>query len=100
MNKTARFYLLFVFIPMTLILVMQSFWGVSQQTENIPYSRFQHELEQGHIKSVVVGAQSIHGEFTTPQGGKTRFSTVPVPTDLRRELQKAGVQYTGAPDNT
>ncbi|MDA3920518.1 MAG: ATP-dependent zinc metalloprotease FtsH, partial [Salinisphaera sp.] len=100
MNKTPQSYLVYALIPIAVFMALQGVWRTAQQTQELPYSAFQHALAQGHIKNVVVGTQSIHGEFTTPQGGKTKFSTVPVPAALRAELDKAGVQYTGAPDNT
>ncbi|MGN8159611.1 ATP-dependent zinc metalloprotease FtsH [Salinisphaera sp. RV14] len=100
MNKSTQIYWLFALIPIIVIVLLQSLQVTGQQSQVLAYSAFQHELAQGHIKSVIVGADSITGEFTQAQDGKTRFSTVPIPADLRAELDKAGVQYSGAPDHT
>ncbi|AWN17162.1 ATP-dependent zinc metalloprotease FtsH [Salinisphaera sp. LB1] len=99
-NKNFYPYIWSVLIPVLVLIAMVQFSTGGSQPAKLPYSAFQHELTQGHIKSVVVGQRSISGEFKQPQNGKRRFTTLRVPPDIRAELDKAGVTYRGAPDTS
>ncbi|MGN8200283.1 ATP-dependent zinc metalloprotease FtsH [Salinisphaera sp. RV14] len=99
-NKNLYPYIWSVLIPVLVLIAMVQFSTGGSQPAKLPYSAFQHELAQGHIKSVVVGQQSISGEFKQPQNGKRQFTTLRVPADIRAELDKAGVTYRGAPDTS
>ncbi|MGN8159399.1 ATP-dependent zinc metalloprotease FtsH [Salinisphaera sp. SWV1] len=99
-NKNLYPYIWSVLIPVLVLIAMVQFSTGGSQPAKLPYSAFQHELAQGHIKSVVVGQQSLSGEFKQPQNGKRQFTTLRVPADIRAELDKAGVSYRGAPDTS
>ncbi|MGB7757014.1 MAG: ATP-dependent zinc metalloprotease FtsH, partial [Salinisphaera sp.] len=100
MNKKLYPYIWSVLIPVLVLITMMQLSNDRSSPVTLPYSAFQHELAQGHIKDVVVGQQSISGEFKQPQNGKSRFTTLRVPPDIRAELDKAGVTYRGAPDTS
>ncbi|MES1935768.1 ATP-dependent zinc metalloprotease FtsH [Salinisphaera hydrothermalis] len=100
MNKNIYPYIWSVLIPVLVLIAMMQFTHSNTESVSLPYSAFQKELNQGNIKDVTIGTQSIRGDFKQPRDGKTHFTTLRVPEDLRTELDKAGVTYRGAPDTT
>ena len=84
----AAFLLLF---PWTLL-----FEGVTPAS--IPYSRFEQLLEDGKVKSVVVGTDTIQGEATDIVANNTKsFVTDRVPLDLAARLAGYHVDYAARP---
>ena len=82
------------------VLLLQDLWVAGRSVETIPYSAFESYVEQGRVKSVTVGSDSIRGTFTEPQNGKTEFVTARVEPDLADRLAAKGVTVTGAVENT
>ena len=101
MDKKTQLHIWYIVAAIIGVFLLQALWTSGQHTKRIPYSQFQQDLKNGQIKNVVVGSQTIHGAFTSPQDGKTHFVTVPVsPPQLSEQLDKAGVQYSGAVEHT
>ena len=66
--------------------------------ESIPYSDFQKQLDAGQIGKVTIAGDVIRGEYKEKQkNGATTFTTERVPTDIANDLQKHGVEFSGAP---
>lgn len=100
MKSNPSAYVWAVLIPLIVLFALLQFTAGNQEAARLPYSVFQKELAQGHIQNVVVGKQSISGEFTEPRDGKKRFTTLIVPPEISAELEKAGVEYRGTLDTT
>lgn len=66
----------------------------------LPYSQFEAYLAQGLIDDVVVGSDHMRGSFTVPQDGREACPTTRVEPGLAQRLDRAGVTYTGAVENT
>jgi cell division protease FtsH len=101
MHKRIHFsvwYLLGVFL---LIAIIHGFVN-SQSAERIPYSKFKEYLNKGRVKYVYIGADSIHGEVISEEGGRKGKPFVVAKVDdpdLVRELEKNKVEYAGQFEN-
>ncbi|WP_340110593.1 ATP-dependent zinc metalloprotease FtsH [Pikeienuella sp. HZG-20] len=100
MNRKTQINGWYIFLAILGVLFLQDLWERNQTIEAIPYSQFETYLDQGAVSEVTVGGDSIRGVFKTPKDGKTGFVTTPVPLDLADRLEKAGVIYSGAVENT
>ncbi|WP_423820650.1 ATP-dependent zinc metalloprotease FtsH [Salinisphaera sp. SPP-AMP-43] len=100
MKSNPSAYVWAVLIPLIILFALLQFTAGNQEAARVPYSVFQKELAQGHVQNVVVGKQSISGEFIEPRNGKKRFTTLIVPPEISAELAKAGVEYRGTLDTT
>ena len=96
MNKQHTFNFGYLFVALLIILGIQ-LWAEAQQVDRIPYSQFVQMLDKKEIASATVGDTSIQGTFKKPQDGKTAFVTERVDPDIAKQLEAAGVEYTGAP---
>ncbi len=95
-----RFNALYIVLAVAGVLLLQYFYGVSQQVEPIPYSTFERLLNEGQIKSVSITDRQIVGEYKTPQEGKTRFVTTRVDPELAGKLTQKGVEFRGVVEST
>lgn len=94
-------YILWYFLAFMIgLLMIQDLWQGERDVREIPYSEFQQQLADGTIANVVVGPQRIRGEFKSAQDGVTGFTTIPVPADVRADLEQAGVEYRAVQDRT
>ncbi|MDH3201705.1 MAG: ATP-dependent zinc metalloprotease FtsH [Myxococcales bacterium] len=84
-------YLLAAVVAASLLLQV---WQSSETVAPIPYSQFEHLLEDGKVKEVVVTDDALRGELTEPIDGKTRFATNQVDPDLAKDLRAHGVKYS------
>ncbi|MGA8261427.1 MAG: ATP-dependent zinc metalloprotease FtsH [Arenicellales bacterium] len=101
MEKKTQLNIWYFIAAFVLLLLFQSWWAQHQQVETIPYSRFEQDLSKGLIKDVVVRGDYITGEFKEAlQSGKKQFITTRVPPDLAERLNKAGIEYSAAAQNT
>ena len=67
----------------------------STAVATIDYSEFQTLLEKGQVEEVVISANEIRGELSTPYEGKERFVTTRVDRDIAEALEAHGVTYRG-----
>ncbi|HSM42080.1 MAG TPA: ATP-dependent zinc metalloprotease FtsH [Afifellaceae bacterium] len=96
MNKQHTFNIGYLLVALMVILAIQV-WSEARLIERIPYSQFVQMLEKKEIASVTVGDTSIEGTYKNPVDGKTAFVTSPVDPDIAKQLEAAGVEFTGAP---
>jgi cell division protease FtsH len=100
LERKTQVNLWYVVIAVFAILALQHFWLQSQTIEQISYSEFQRDLEQGNIKDVGGGDKFIRGSYAKPHNGKTQFVTARVEPGLAERPAKSNVEYTGAVENT
>ncbi|WP_203141415.1 ATP-dependent zinc metalloprotease FtsH [Marinobacter mangrovi] len=93
-------YLWYALIFLFGMLALRDYLQGNSDVRTIPYSEFQQALADGQVASVVIGSDRIRGEYKSPQGGVSKFTTIPVPADLRADLEKAGVEYSATRDQT
>ena len=80
------------------VLLFQQFWSSYSQIETIPYSEFEHLLDQGKIAEVTVGTDTVQGSVKEPlPSGKREFFAIRVDPQLADKLAKHGVVVKGAP---
>jgi cell division protease FtsH len=77
------------------LLLAQDWWVRRQAVASIGYGEFQRLVREKQVASVVVGRDRVTGEFTAERAGKKRFVAVRVEPDVARELDAAGVSYSG-----
>jgi cell division protease FtsH len=100
MEKRTQVNVWYFVIAMFAILAVQHFWTQAQTVEQITYSEFQRDLEQGNIKDVAVSDRYIRGTYTAPKNGKTEFVTTRVEPGIADHLKKSGVSYKGVVEST
>ncbi|MCM2332906.1 MAG: ATP-dependent zinc metalloprotease FtsH, partial [Anaeromyxobacteraceae bacterium] len=95
MDQKTRFNLFYVALAVMGVLLIQDIWARSQAVANIPYSQFQGLVRAGDVEKVVIGPDRIEGSLKKPLEGKSRFVTTRVDPDISKELDAAGVTYSG-----
>jgi cell division protease FtsH len=100
LDKKTQLHLWYAFVAIFLVLMIQDWWRTARETELIPYSSFLAFVERGQVTGITVSDQYVRGSFTEPQNGKTQFVTARVDPAVAQELQKHGVEFTGAVENT
>jgi len=91
-------YFLLAFIA---ILIFQQLWSVYTSTEVIPFSEFNQLLNEKKIAEVEVGNKVIRATLKEPlPDGRKQLLTVRVDPTVARELEKEGVKFSGAMENT
>ncbi len=78
------------------LVMMVSLFGNGAQAggQEIGYSAFREQVDQGRVKDVTISADRITGTLTSGEA----FSTTPVASDttLTQLLEEKGVEYTGS----
>jgi cell division protease FtsH len=77
------------------VLLAQDWWVRSQAVATIGYGEFQKLAREKQLASVVVGSNRVTGAFKEERSGKRRFVAVRVEPDIAKELDAAGVPYSG-----
>ena len=67
MNANFRNFALWVIIGLLLIALFQLFQNPGQRTEtnNIPFSQFLNQAEQGDVREVTIQGQQVTGQYTS-----------------------------------
>jgi cell division protease FtsH len=99
LNKKHQFNFSYFVLAFLVITALQ-IWLGGRNIAQIPYSEFQQLLTGGQVSEVVVSENRIEGKFSTPRNGKTYFQTRRIEPAIAAELNAAGVEYTGATENT
>ncbi|MBM2827728.1 MAG: hflB [Actinobacteria bacterium] len=95
MDKT-RFNMIYIFVALLGVLLLQNVLVRYQGVATIPYSDFQKLLRENKVAEVVISANEIRGQLKEPlTGGQRKFVTTRVETDLAGDLEKYGVKYSG-----
>jgi len=91
-------YFLLAFIA---ILIFQQLWSIYTSTEVIPFSEFTQLLNDKKIAEVEVSEKVIRATLKEPlPDGRKQVLTVRVDPTLAGELEKDGVKFSGAVENT
>jgi cell division protease FtsH len=96
MERKVHFNFWYIVLAILAILLLQQWWGQSQQVETIPYSEFRALLEQGQVEEVSVAENYVRGKLREPQpDGRQYIFTARVDPELAKDLEKYGVVYRG-----
>ena len=89
------------FVAAGLLMMFQGWWAAHQTVKSVPYSEFLQLLHDHKLKSVQVEGQNVTGELLQKlPDGRTIVEAIAVPEYIQKDLQAAGVQYTGALPDT
>ena len=97
MNANFRSFALWVIIGLLLIALFQLFQNPTQHTnsQEIPFSQFVTDVEQGEIKTVTIIGQQVTGKMSDTSSFQTYVPEND--TTLIPLLQKNGVSITAKP---
>jgi len=99
-DRQRRWNVIFLIVAVVGVLAVQYIYTQYQQIAQIPYSQFETYLEEGRVKSVEVGNETISGEFSEPVEGQDYFVTRRVTEDFAQQLRDKNVTYDGTVENT
>src|SRR5919201_12161 len=96
MNANLRNFALWVIIVLLLLALFTLFQNPGQRasTQDIPFSQLLSEVDQNHVRDVVIQGQEIHGTFTNGSSFQTYAPSDPT---LVKRLYDAKVQITAKP---
>lgn len=104
MEKKTKFSIWYVILAFWGLLLIQNFYIQAFQTEEIPYSDFLADLDNGKIAEVTILSNRIEGKYQgeAPDRGKQRiFRTIRVnDPDLVKKLIEKNVKFTGVIEST
>ena len=100
MEKKTQLNIWYFVIAVMAILFLQNLWSQTQTVERIPYSQFRQYLADDMIAEVVVTETTIRGVLRQPIDGRTQVIAVRVEPEMAQDLEKFGVQFTGAVEST
>lgn len=101
MDKKAQVNFWFIVVAVLSLLLVQNLYTQYTQVEPIPYSRFQHLLEQGGVAEIAITENQIFGTLKEKHAdGFKDFVTTRVEPDLAEILDKHHVVYTGVVQST
>ena len=101
MDKKTNINIGFIVAAFLTLLLVQSLYSQYTQIEHIPYSRFQHFLEQGQIAEIAITENQIYGTLKEKHAdGFKDFVTTRVEPELAEILDKHNVIYTGVVQST
>jgi cell division protease FtsH len=98
MNKN-RFHFAYALLALLGVMFIHDLWSSYRQILVLPYSQFQQLVREKKVAEVQVGEDRLQGTLKEPLEGKTRFVTNRVGAELSKELDEAGVKYTGTAEN-
>lgn len=101
MDKKTHLNFWFVIVALLSLMMIQSFYQRYTQIEPIPYSRFQHLLEQEQIAEIAITENQIIGTLKEKHAdGFKEFVTTRVDPEFAEMLDKYHVVYTGVVQST
>jgi cell division protease FtsH len=99
-ERKHHFAVWYVFAAFLGVMLIQYVWLAFSQVQTIPYSQFEHLLDENKISEVLVGPDSIQGTLKQPlPDGRKLFYTVRVDPALADKLKAHDVTITGAPSS-
>jgi len=100
-SQNNQFNFFYFFIALMAILLIQDAWQNWKKVDQVPYNTFQTYLEEGRVKSIIIGKNQITGELLeTREDEKKRFATKKVETDLVTQLEKYDIRYERVIEST
>ncbi|SER09755.1 cell division protease FtsH [Nitrosomonas sp. Nm51] len=101
MDKKEQINFWYVIAAVLGVLFLQNLYTQYTQVEPIPYSRFQHLLEQGQIEKISITDQHIYGSLKSRHADDFKeFVTTRVEPEFAEELEKYHVEYSGIVKST
>lgn len=101
MDKKTHINFWFVIVALLSLLLVQNLYSQYTHVEPIPYSRFQHFLEQGSVAEIAITEHQIFGTLKEKNtDGFKDFVTTRVEPELAAVLDKHNVVYTGVVQST
>ena len=101
MDKKAQINFWFVTVAILSLLLIQNLYTQYTQVKPIPYSHFQHLLEQGSVAEIAITEHQIFGTLKEKHAdGFKDFVTTRVEPGLAEILDKHNVVYTGVVQST
>lgn len=101
MDKKTNVNIVFIVAAFLTLLLVQSLYSQYTQIEPIPYSRFQHFLEQGRVAEIAITENQIFGTLKEKHAdGFKDFVTTRVEPEFAEMLDKHNVVYTGVVQST
>lgn len=101
MDKKVQINFWFIVVAMLSLLLIQNLYNQYTQVKPIPYSQFQHFLEQGRIAEIAITQNQIFGTLKEKHAdGYKDFVTTRVEPGLAEILDKHNVVYTGVVQST
>ena len=101
MDKRTSFNIWYVMAAMLAILMFQAVLEQARRVEPISYSTFRTYLAEKRIDQLVVTESRITGHIRDAKPGEpTAFVTARVEPDFARQLEQAGVEFTGGSDQS
>ncbi|MGH6715923.1 MAG: ATP-dependent zinc metalloprotease FtsH [Bradyrhizobium sp.] len=96
MNANLRNFALWVIIVLLLLALFTLFQNPGQHTssQDVSFSQLLNEVDQGHVRTVVIQGHEIHGNFTNGSSFQTYAPNDPT---LVQRLYKSKVQITAKP---
>ncbi|MGH6780226.1 MAG: ATP-dependent zinc metalloprotease FtsH [Bradyrhizobium sp.] len=96
MNANLRNFALWVIIVLLLLALFTLFQNPGQHTssQDISFSQLLNEVDQGHVRNVVIQGHEIHGTFANGSSFQTYAPNDPT---LVQRLYKSKVQITAKP---
>jgi cell division protease FtsH len=83
-------------LAVLLLFLLAQLYYVVPSGRSIPYSEFKQLVRDKEVAEVTIGADTIHGTLLKAVDGSTAFTTTVVEDpDLVKDLDAAGVKYTG-----
>ena len=100
MEKRTEYNIWYWVLALLAVILIQNFLAGARDIAPISYSQFETYLDEGRIRSVAVGADTISGVFETPVDGRSQFVTTIVNPAILERIDEADVEITGVPQNT
>ncbi len=101
MDKKEQINFWYVIVAILSVLFLQNLYNNYTKIEPIPYSQFQHFLEQGQVAEIAITDQYIYGTLKVQHAdGFKDFVTTRVEPEFAEELEKFDVKYSGVVEST
>lgn len=101
MDKKEQINFWYAMAAILSILLLQNLYNDYTKIEPIPYSQFQHFLEQGRVAEIAITDQYIYGTLKTKHAdGFKDFVTTRVEPEFAEELEQYDVSYAGVVEST
>ncbi|MFQ5847929.1 MAG: ATP-dependent zinc metalloprotease FtsH [Candidatus Methylomirabilales bacterium] len=103
MNRGGWSPLLYLFIPLVILLVVQSLF-LERQGEQIPYSEFKQLMTEGKVGDLAISSRTIRGKIRESgkpsEKGKAFYTYRVEDPGLVTDLETHHIQFVGIPENT
>ncbi len=100
MEKKTQLNIWYIIFALLAVLMLQSLWAGEQTVDRIPYSEFRQYLQDGQFAEVTVTETTVRGRLKQPLDGRQVLVAVRVEPALAEDLDRFGVEYTGAVETT